>query len=1190
MDTQRFQSQFHWHLSFKFSGAIAACLSLSLVGTGLANADDSLPSSNYAPPAGGTFFLLADSSFSSSEEAKVRLEAPGRDYRRYQMEEYGGVDVRLYRIPDPMAFLRQQKNLHRIVVQPQYLGDGLNNTLTWLWDNWYGKSRRVMQRTFSSQSRQNVTQALPELQLGNAIIKPSRYVQNNQFSPLKKYPLVKQFRYPLWQAKPFEPQQGVKLEGASSNFISPQPGNIYIPLGQQEPGLYLVEAMVGGYRATTVVFVSDTVALSKVSGKELLVWTAGKKQGEAKPGSEILWTDGLGVMTRGVTDDSGTLQLQHISPERSYILGKDAEGGVFVSENFFYESEIYNTRLYIFTDRPLYRAGDRVDVKVIGREFHDPLHSSPIVSAPAKLSVLDANGSLLQTVNVTLDARNGGQGSFRLPENAVAGGYELRLAYRNQVYSSSFRVANYIKPHFEIGLALAKKEFKTGEAVSGKLQLLYPDGEPVKNARVQLSLRAQQLSMVGNDLRYAGRFPVSLEGSETVSDASGHVALNLPAADKPSRYLLTVSASDGAAYRVTTTKEILIERGLAHYSLSTAAQYSNSGESVVFRYAALESSKQVPVTYEWLRLEDRTSHSGELPSGGKSFTVNFAKPGNYNLTLRDKDGLILAGLSHAVSGKGSTAHTGTVDIVADKTLHQPGETAKMLITFPEPIDEALLTLERDRVEQQSLLSHPANWLTLQRLNDTQYEARVPVSNSFAPNITFSVLYTRNGQYSFQNAGIKVAVPQLDIRVKTDKTHYQPGELVNVELTSSLKGKPVSAQLTVGVVDEMIYALQPEIAPNIGKFFYPLGRNNVRTSSSLSFISYDQALSSEPVAPGATNRSERRVKMLERPRREEVDTRDINDSLILDTPESPLADAVANVLTMTLLKKAQLKSTVMPQVQQYAWDKAANSNQPLAHTVVLLNSGGDATQTAAILSGLTAEQSTIERALAMNWLAKYMATMPPVVLPAPAGAWAKHKLTGGGEDWRWVGQGVPDILSFGDELSPQNVQVRWREPAKTAQQSNIPVTVERQLYRLIPGEEEMSFTLQPVTSNEIDSDALYLDEITLTSEQDAVLRYGQVEVPLPPGADVERTTWGISVNKPNAAKQQGQLLEKARNEMGELAYMVPVKELTGTVTFRHLLRFSQKGQFVLPPARYVRSYAPAQQSVAAGSEWTGMQVK
>ncbi len=137
---------------------------------------------------------------------------------------------------------------------------------------------------------------------------------------------------------------------------------------------------------------------------------------------------------------------------------------------------------------------------------------------------------------------------------------------------------------------------------------------------------------------------------------------------------------------------------------------------------------------------------------------------------------------------------------------------------------------------------------------------------------------------------------------------------------------------------------------------------------------------------------------------------------------------------------------------------------------------------------------------------------------------------------------------------------------------------------------MSFTLQSVTSNEIDSDSLYLDEITLTSEQDASLRYGQLEVPLPPGADVERTTWGISVSKPSTGKQKGQLLEKARNEMGELSYMVPVKELKGTVTFRHLLRFSQKGQFVLPPARYVRTYAPAQQRFAVGDVWAGMQVK
>ena len=82
-------------------------MSLSLVGTGLANADDSLPSSNYAPPAGGTFFLLADSSFSSSEEAKVRLEAPGR--RRHRREHGTELYCRIHQRSDATAVLEIEK-------------------------------------------------------------------------------------------------------------------------------------------------------------------------------------------------------------------------------------------------------------------------------------------------------------------------------------------------------------------------------------------------------------------------------------------------------------------------------------------------------------------------------------------------------------------------------------------------------------------------------------------------------------------------------------------------------------------------------------------------------------------------------------------------------------------------------------------------------------------------------------------------------------------------------------------------------------------------------------------------------------------------------------------------------------------------------------------------------------------------
>ena len=94
-----------------------------------------------------------------------------------------------------------------------------------------------------------------------------------------------------------------------------------------------------------------------------------------------------------------------------------------------------------------------------------------------------------------------------------------------------------------------------------------------------------------------------------------------------------------------------------------------------------------------------------------------------------------------------------------------------LVTFPEPIDDALLSLERDKVEATALLSKGADWLSIKRLNPTQYQVRIPVTKMFSPNLTFSVLYTKGCDYSFHNAGIKVRVPQIDVAITTDKERY-----------------------------------------------------------------------------------------------------------------------------------------------------------------------------------------------------------------------------------------------------------------------------------------------------------------------------------------------------------------------------------------------------------------------------------
>lgn len=1488
------------------------------------SAEDSVEPSGYTPVSGESFFLLADSSFAADEQAMVRLEAPGRDYRRFRMEPYGGADIRVYRIDKPLDFLKRQKNLHRVVSDGQFKGEGLSNTLAYLWDNWYRKSRRVMQRAFSYESRKQVTEEVPELKMGNAMVAPTPYDAQPQFALIPGLPVVSQFRYPLWQAKPIQPPAGVNLAGSSSDFVSVAPGNVYIPLGNLKPGLYLVEALIGKYRATTMVFVSNTVAVSKIAGDELLVWAARKHEGSSVPKVNVLWTDGLGVMSSGATDADGLLRLKHVSPERSFVIGEDEEGGVFVSENFYYDSEIYDTKLYAFTDRPLYRPGDWVSLKIVGREFKNARDSVLPGAADVTVSVLDATGTELQHLDLKLDSKAGTQGRFQLPDNAVAGGYEIRFNYKDQAYSSAFRVAEYIKPHFEISLNLAKQDYRTGEPVKGSLVLLYPDGKPVANAKLTLSLRAQQLSMVDNELQYLGQFPVELTSTELTTDSKGNATLDLPAADKPSRYMLTVFASDGAAYRVKTTKEILIDRGAASFRLSAPQRFSAVGDKVAFSYAnegGTEQSKAVtPSTYGWVRLEDQSTGEGKLAATDKGFSLAFERPGTYNLTLKDQHGRVLGATGHSVTGDGVKAVPGTVEIVLDKPEYKAGDEALALITFPEPVSDALLSLERDKVEATALLAKGGDWLKLEKLSDTQYRARIPVKDNFAPNLTFSVLYTKGGQYSFQNAGIKVIAPQIDVAISTDKAVYLPGDTVTVDLTTQFAGKAVPAHLTVSVVDEMVYALQPEVAPTIDQFFYHPRRNNVRTSASLSFISYDVALPGSPGAPGKANRSERGVKVLERPRREDVDTAawqpelltgadgktrftfkmpdsltrwritaraiaddgqvgqkkqfvrsekplylkwsgpskfrkgdqpqlgvfafsqaekpvkaelvthyagteqrlpvtlnnginylplpaftlasgewtaelvqdgktadslavrlsatgdgwqvtqtqsldvasgdtplslpadasdirlrlddspqalfrsalddllsypyggveqtasrllplsiaypslasnpqirdrlrlimqnsrlrlvqmagpsasftwwgydgepdafltayayyadfnasqvleltlppehwqrvlevyakqapntpllqralilsfakqmhlpvntllsglmddlakagegdaetlldDGKDSLVMSDPDSALGLAAARVLTASLATQSKVAlPDAFNRQMAAAQQRLAVSSQPFAEALNLSLQPFDQTRSQALLQRLLPQQSTLERALALTWLQRSIAQASPTIALTPGEGWKKNYGTTGEMYWTWQGATpVPSVLTVsGTQERPLRAALSFQTQQPPV--DPMAVTITRRLSRLVPGDEAFTFKLEPVGTKPLSSDSLYLDEVILTSKAPKPLRYGMLEVPLPPGADVERTTWGIKLQGKDGTEPAA--LEKARFEPGQLAYAVPVDALSGELRLRHLVRFSQKGQFNLPPVRFKQVYAPQHQAQEA----------
>ena len=790
----------------------------------------------------------------------MRLEA-----NSFDAKAYGGVDIVLYRVPKPLDFLKQQKDPHKLNLNGNFQGEGAANALRYLWDKWYARSRQAWQRIFSAPARGAITHTAPALKTPPPTT--TRYAAVRQYQPLKGFELVDEFRYPLHIANP-EAAAG-RLEGSSSER-GITPGNVRIPLGKLKPGLYIVEGYLGSFRAATLLFVSDTALFTKVSSGQMLAWTANKQTGTAAADSELVWSDGNGTLKSGDTDKEGIAVFNKTAPDQSFVYGIDSQGGAMISESFYYPAEVNNSKLYIATDRPLYRPGDAVQIAISGREFTSARENNRIKSETVRLILRDPAGTEISAQEVKITA-DGATSRFTLPDNAVAGGYELRLMYQNTSYAAPFRVAEYTKPHYDISIDLDKPALKTGDEVSGKVSMRYPDGRPVAGASVELVLRSQRVSMTNGEVQYQGLFPLKLRQDTLKLDAAGNARFTLPAASEPSRYVLRVIGSQSGAYPVTASREVLVDSAASRYRISPDKLFSAPGDAARFKLISEWPGQNKPASWTAQRLEDRSMQSGKLAAGATQFDIGFKLAGSYQINLLDAAGKPLGQSSYTVSGKGLGVAPGSISLLFDRENYQVGETAEGVLSFPEDISDALLTLELENVQEKATLAKGAGWLKLSKISARQWKISLPIKADYRPNMTFSVLYVKHGSHSFQNRGIAVVQPKIEVQIKADKQEYQPGDIVTLDLSTQIAGKGTAAQLSLGVVDEMVYLLQPEITPDIFEFFYHARRNAVRTSASLNFYGYDMAWSPRAGGEDEMRYSSRSQKMLVRPRRDNMDT-------------------------------------------------------------------------------------------------------------------------------------------------------------------------------------------------------------------------------------------------------------------------------------------------------------------------------
>ena len=195
-------------------------------------------------------------------------------------------------------------------------------------------------------------------------------------------------------------------------------------------------------------------------------------------------------------------------------------------------------------------------------------------------------------------------------------------------------------------------------------------------------------------------------------------------------------------------------------------------------------------------------------------------PGDYRLDYEAKDAwgnVVQAVTNVLVYGSAWDAQIPEADkrfqMVAEHTMYKPGDTARVLLIAPAPDSYVLFTEQAiGGIVRYRTIFVPGRSTLID----------VPINATHVPNAAFTAMLIRDGQA--QEAGCEVGVPAEDhilaLQIKPDKSQYKPGEHAIFAVHAiDAQGHPAQGEVSLGVVDQSLRAMQADLVPDIRRAFY-----------------------------------------------------------------------------------------------------------------------------------------------------------------------------------------------------------------------------------------------------------------------------------------------------------------------------------------------------------------------------------
>ena len=201
------------------------------------------------------------------------------------------------------------------------------------------------------------------------------------------------------------------------------------------------------------------------------------------------------VHARLTTDENGEAYFKNVDGEVLISTNNDKftpAKYIYLSRTRYYEKKDNETKYQVYTDRALYRPGQKVHASAIFYTVKKGLDASvPGKSMELKFVLSDANWKQVAEQKVTTDEYGTASVDFELPKEGKTGPYSISV---NGTASEYFRVEEYKRPTFEITFPKVNEKYNWGDTVVVKATAKTYAGVPVQGAKVEYQVtRRNQL-------------------------------------------------------------------------------------------------------------------------------------------------------------------------------------------------------------------------------------------------------------------------------------------------------------------------------------------------------------------------------------------------------------------------------------------------------------------------------------------------------------------------------------------------------------------------------------------------------------------------------------------------------------------------------------------------------------------------